>query len=289
MGETNSNTSAIKSFHYLENGEVAFSIFDTIKTYKTLEPGFYQVNYIEHPENRVKVDIDRDTQAIKIHSFPDRQKLDDLFKSFFNQNVINKISELGFYHKVGVLMHGQQGTGKSTVIKYYCDKAIKDHGAVVFYINRSDYYLRRCWDFVMSVRNIQKNPIVVVFEEIDQYMRDSNEAFLKIALDGNMSIDNCICFGTTNYINTVPESLRNRPSRFKYSLLIEPMKEISEVHEVVKGMIGGLFEEKDTQKFAKDLVGHTLDQIKQFCVDKIMDIKTYDKKDRNPIGFFANR
>jgi hypothetical protein len=289
MSESASNTSAIKSFHYLENGEVSFSIFDTIRTNKALDPGFYQVTYVDHPENRVRVDVDRDIQKIKIHTFPDRLKLDDLFGSFFNNNVVSKISELGFYHKVGVLMHGQEGTGKSTVLRYYCDKAIKDHQAIVFYINRNDYYIRRCWDFIIAVRNIQSNPIIVIIEEIDSYLRDGNEAFLKTVLDGNMSINNCIFFGTTNYINSVPDALKNRPSRFKYSLHIEAMTLLEDIFSVVDGMLGGLFTQDEITTFSTEMKGKTLDYIKQFCIDKIMDIKSYDNNRRNKVGFFADR
>ena len=38
-------TANFKSFNYLENGDVSFSILDTIKTTKTLVPGSYKLSY----------------------------------------------------------------------------------------------------------------------------------------------------------------------------------------------------------------------------------------------------
>jgi SpoVK/Ycf46/Vps4 family AAA+-type ATPase len=285
MISVNMTTTDLKSFHYLENGEVSFSVFDTIKSVKKLESGSYKLSWLEaYPSSRVVLKVNRDKEMVKIHDFPDKEKIDDLITSFFEKRVINEMTELGFYHKVGVLLYGKEGTGKSTIIKHYCKRLIEEQGAIIFYMECLTANISKCWDVVMDVRRVQETPIVVIFEEFDELIENRQEAFLKTALDGNMSIDNCIFFSTTNYIADIPEAIKDRPSRFKYCLNIEGIQGVEDVKTIIKGMLKNNFSDDDIDTFANELKGQTLDIIKQFCVDKIMDIKSYSKK-RDKIGF----
>lgn len=279
------NTSDLKSFHYLENGEVSFSMLDTIKTAKTLDVGSYNLSYEDYPVKRIVLKKQTNIETIKIHNFPDGEKLNDLFTAFFNKKVVNKMSKLGFNHKIGLLLYGKEGTGKSTIIRYYADKAIKEHNAIVFYMPSS--YIFQCWEFITNIRRIQNNPIVVIYEEMDQLIENRNEGTLKTILDGDSSIDNCITMATTNYLNKIPEALKDRPSRFKYALNIEGIHERDNVFELIDKMLNDLFTDEEIWVFADELKGQTLDMIKQFCIDKIMDLKTYGKKS-GKMGFVVN-
>jgi len=275
--------SEFKSFNYLENGEVLFSIFETKKSTQVLDAGFYDISYEGYPKNSIILKQLTIEESVKIHNFPDREKISKLFEAFFDEKVISSISNLGFLHKIGVLLHGKEGSGKSTILKYYANKAVVEHDAIVFYIRREN--INNCWKFIQDIRSIQNNPIIIFFEEIEQHIAwEYNEGIIKTILDGNMSINNCILFATTNYLEKIPNAIKNRPSRFKYVLDIEGIQDEEEVKQVLEVMIGDMFTPKEMDEFVNELKGQTLDNIKQFAMDKLMDLKTYAKKEKR-LGF----
>ena len=60
----------------------------TIKTEQKLDSGVYTLEYLGYPDMRVKIDVSTDRETIKSYTFPDKDKLDNLFESFFNKNVV---------------------------------------------------------------------------------------------------------------------------------------------------------------------------------------------------------
>lgn len=270
-------TTGFKSFNYLENGEVTYSIMDTIKTEKILDPGFYNISWVDYPKYIVEMHVLKVKEFNNSVTFPDKLKLDSWFDAFFEKPIKEKIETCGFLHKTGILLYGKEGTGKSTIIVNYCGKAIAEQKALVFYIN-DKYFPHKCWDFLLKIRKIQDNPIIIVFEEIDALIYEKHESFLKSALDGNLSIQNSIVFATTNYIDRIPTALKDRPSRFKFSLNIESLQDHETICSILKTTIGDILNEKEIEDFAKELNGSTLDHIKQFCLDKIMNLESTKKK-----------
>lgn len=282
MGEV--KTTDLKSFNYLENGEVTFSMFDTIKTIKCLEPGVYDVSYIEHPEYRVSLRHIIEKESTKIYNFAEKNKIDDIVRAFTDPKIKLKLEELQFLHKVGILLYGKEGTGKTTITNYYCNKLIEEVSAIVLRIKYSGYRISEVIDFVNNVRSIQDNLIIVVFDEFDEFVQEGKEGLIKTFLDGSSSTNNTIFLAMTNYIERIPDSIKNRPSRFKYQIEIEGIQSNIEIKSIMMKMIGDILPEETIGKYAVDLQGQTLDSIKQFCLDKIMDITTYSGS-KSKIGF----
>jgi len=276
------NTSAFKSFHYLEDNTVSYSILDTIETRKQLLPGSYTLKYMDGDPGYVKISINKNEEKIKLYNFEHKEKIDKFINSFFDKNVSKYIKSFGFLHKAGILLSGKEGGGKTSMIRHYSNNLIKSHNAIVFYIS-STYGFTMVWEFLQNIRKIHKNPIIIVIDEIDEYVHNY-EAFLKNALDGNNSIDYSLVFATTNYIHKIPDALKSRPSRFKYSLTIGGLENHDDIEDIMQKILIQKFSKREIKAFAAGLVGETLDSIKQFCLDKIMDLDI-EKINNKTIGF----
>lgn len=276
-------TNDLKSFSYLESGEIMFSIFDTVKTVKSLDPGIYNISYLGHPEYRVTLQTSTNYESAKIYNFAEKNKIDESIKAFTTTKVREKLKELSFAHKLGILLYGKEGGGKTSIVNYYCNQLVEANEAVVFRINCESHFLDKVTDFILKVRGIQNNLFIVVMDEMEELSKD-NEGEVKTFMDGAESLDNTIFFGMTNYIDKIPSSIKNRPSRFKYCIEIEGIQSESEIKIILDKMIGDIYEESDILKYSTSLKGSTLDQIKQFCIDKIMDISSISVT-KKKIGF----
>lgn len=275
-------TTDLKSFHYLENGYIDFSALDTVKSSSKLDPGTYKVGWLPYPHDRIELKQLSNLEAMDIQNFQFKDKIDKFVSSFFNRSIAEFMTNIGLNHKAGILFYGKEGTGKTSIIKHYCQQLIQEQDAVVFHITEITY-IENVWDFVTKVRNVQMNPIVVVFDEFEGLTKN-RESYVKSILDGSVSINNSVIFAATNYIDEVPMAIRNRPSRFKYVLEIGAIQSKEEIVPIVTKMLSTKFTTEDIEGFSLELQRHTLDEIKQFCMDKVMDIERVGNT-RIPIGF----
>ena len=124
-------------------------------------------------------------------------------------NLKDDFKKHGFLHKRGILVHGPQGTGKTTAVNLTIKEIIKLGGIAVFYSDPSTLT-----EGLNIIREVEPDrPIVVIIEDIDKSMRYGEEEVLAI-LDGESQIENVVYVATTNYIEKLPPRIINRPSRF---------------------------------------------------------------------------
>jgi len=193
------------------------------------------------------------------------------------------VESKGFAHKLGIMLYGVHGTGKSTIIRNYCKKAVEDANALTFYMdNKHEWEVKMLWRLVENIRKTQDNPIIIVIEEFDSKISETENAWKQI-LDGHMSIGNCLMIATTNYINLIPDTIKNRPSRFKELIELKGIENTKIIEEIIKNIVDDI--DEDTLKEAvKALKGKTLDNIKEYALSLLMEVNI-GMKINNKVGF----
>lgn len=208
--------------------------------------------------------------------------------NFFKQEIAQKVKQLGFIHKLGILLYGLQGRGKTSVLHFIAQKLVETQYAIVF-MCYNEGTLATAIRLSAQIREIQDNPIVFVADEFERYAKDA-ESEMKNFLDGNQSVNNSLFLAATNYLEKVPDTLKNRPSRFK---VVQEIKGITDKNlmKVILGDISerinpGLFTSEEIEDIVKDIEDISMDELKHICLDKITNSYIPKKKDAK-IGFLA--
>jgi SpoVK/Ycf46/Vps4 family AAA+-type ATPase len=280
-------TTNIKSFHYLEDGSIDFSIMETKYSTKKLESKVYELNIKivnQEPVPNLKLSVDNELFNSDL-GFYYEDKIKNIYDKFFLKEIKNKVNKLGYNHKFGILLYGKQGTGKTSMFKKYFNHAVENHNAIVFNITTTDY-VKIWWNFIKDIRKIQKNPIVVFIDEFEGFLEPNNnyEREFKTLLDGSDSIDNCLFMLTTNYIDKVPKTIKDRPSRIKYAIEVHGIQDEVLIEKFLTDSFKKIDVQIDFKKDISKMKGYTIDQLKQFVLDKVMDLQPEDVN-KNKLGF----
>lgn len=265
----------IKSVIYFNDNRVLYHTGDIGHVGTKFEPGYYRCY-----ENDRNVAIEK-LKFTEVHEpFPNQKSIEliDYVTKFTDQNNRKMMNELGHVYKFNCLMYGAQGVGKTAIMTFIAKTLIGTQGAIVFRID-NDQSLEMCWSIAEEVRKIQDNLIVFVADEFDLYSsKPPMEAMIKNKLDGNRSIDNSIVLAATNYLDRIPATLKDRPSRFRLVQEILPLDSEDLIKSQFRRIISKsedaqkFFTEELIEGFAKDMVPCTIDQIKTKISDIIMNV-----------------
>lgn len=198
-----------------------------------------------------------------------------------------------FLYKRSILLEGLPGTGKSVIINRVAKTVVEKGGVVIFNPNPSQLKLALTY-----LKDINPNQtVMVIFEELDQLMRDYEDDLLHI-LDGELQVENIIYMATTNYIDEIPKRIL-RPGRF--SLVINVGFPDTSARR--KFLETKLTSEEDRAKFHLDKIvemseGLSIDELKEIvlsltCLDgnleetvgrikETRDINNEEEEDANP-------
>lgn len=207
---------------------------------------------------------------------------------FFWQDSTRKLyNNYGMLYKRGLLMYGVPGTGKTATIMQMIEQMVLQD-TIILYEN-SPTLIARSLDAIHSIEPNKK--IVVVLEECDAYV--NSKAFLGL-LDGENSHGNVFYIATTNFINNIPNRVKNRPSRF--ATLVEVLPPNSEARRAY------IQSKVKNEAIVEDMVeltnGFVIDSIKDVIIstlifnvpliDAINKVKTYstvkESKSEDDIG-----
>ena len=270
-----------------EDGKIATHTSKTKSVSEKFKPGFFEAFYT--PEGKLQISS---KELIEIHNPYDSKENSLILKtveSFFCDGIKEKVEKMGFIHKLGILMHGKQGTGKTSIMNSISKYMIENRDSIVIFCNNFST-LNGGIGLAKEIRNIQDNPIIFIADEFDIYVHEL-ESDLKNLLDGKDSIPNSLFLASTNYIEKIPNTLKERPSRFKISIEIKGINNKKIMFDILKGMSNKLddplFLDDEIIDVFKEVDDITIDEIKQLALDKLTN--TYIPKNIKPtIGFKAN-
>lgn len=236
--------------------------------------GFYKVKHV-HAGMGVALEIHKDTEV----SIPrGSQKLTEEYidvpfvDEFFSDSCRQLHKDLGMTHKLGVLLYGEAGTGKTTMSYSLAQNFIHTQRAVVVTVRDVNEY-NFVLEFLKEIKKSQGDFMsVTIFDECENSMREC-EDFMKRELDSTYSLGNHLNLFTTNYIDRIPSAIKDRESRIRFSTEVFGVKDELAVFEILEGMNSNLGENlrlpyDRVQVMVKDLVEKTLDNIKNRFIDE---------------------
>lgn len=252
---------------------------------KSFKKGIYKC----HRDTNGNIHINK-IELIEVHNpynSKDNKMILRTVNAFFKKGVRERVNAFGYIHKLGILLYGKQGCGKTSMMNYIVEKLIAEKQAIVFYCDTENELLTSIV-IGKEIRKIQENPIIFVADEFDKYCYES-ESELKQFLDGKDSIDNSLFLGATNYLNTVPETLKNRPSRFKIVHEMKGIQNKEQVKNILRDISNratpNLLSEEKIEEISNMLHEPTIDEIKQVCIDHITENFIPKAMSKSIIGF----
>lgn len=196
----------------------------------------------------------------------------------------------GGLYKFALLMFGDPGNGKTTIIRHVIrDFMPKD--TIVTFFNEMPHP-----EFLLNLRK-EKRLKIIVFEELTNFTSfgRATESILSF-LDGEFSFDNCIIFGTTNYPQQLPANLVDRPSRFDKLIKVDNLNKESR-----KLLLNFYLKRETTEKEIELTKDSSVAYIKEACLlhrkmnvsfeEAMKELKEHHNMaskefdTRNPIGF----
>lgn len=139
--------------------------------------------------------------------FPHKKILDEVEK-FINSS--EKYEKYGLEKKRGFIIHGDKGSGKTTLF-YILTKELKKYNPIILNITDPEYWS----EIIKKIRRIEKERLIVCYiEELDKIVERYTEDMVLKIMDSFISTENIIYMATCGNVKQLPPSLSERPSRF---------------------------------------------------------------------------
>lgn len=232
-----------------------------------LKPGFYYADSVGgglfSPEVLTYKPIEMKDGLVKFKSGVIGNVLQNT-EEFFSAETTRKYKQLEIQQKMGILLYGPAGTGKTCTAYLIIQELISRYNAIALDVTRKS--VRFIKKTVASIRALQGNPIVLFYDEMEEAFNAEETEWLTF-LDGTDSINNCIILGCTNFIHQVPTRIKERPSRIKYSYYIKSLP-ISVYEEYLSSKLPELESAIQAEiTFLAEDAGLTIDQFKHAVID----------------------
>ncbi len=184
----------------------AYMITYNTRTVEKMVPGMYDIGSTQQGIVFVRVDVRSDD----LLTFPDtdQERIVQDITTFWASE--DKFREHSLPYKRGIMLWGPPGSGKSSTVRLVCRDVIA-RGGIVFQFTSPDLFVNGFRVF----RQVQPDtPVVVIMEDLDTILQQSNESKILNLLDGAEDAERVVFLATTNYPERLGPRIMNRPSRF---------------------------------------------------------------------------
>jgi superfamily I DNA and/or RNA helicase len=259
------------AYNEIKEGTYAeYTPADENKVIPFLKPGYYRpgISKSMFGEMTTFKILEEKEKLVPVISESFERIINDI-PEYFNNESKDIHQKMGFTHKLGVLVYGSPGTGKTKAIEILIKKLIKYQNAIA--LDVTGLNPGAIIFFLQEVRKNHPDTLLVAFmDDAENVIRHYEDEFLGF-LDGGASVDKFLFIATTNYIAKIPDRISKRPSRFKYLIeheglpyeayhqfISEKMKPVADKVENYQTSVNKLtdiaFDSKYTLDFTKHLI-----------------------------------
>ena len=199
----------VESWVTLDNKNFFFSF----KCVDTIPSGLYSMTYNDSQGYGLSKMDYKGEDFFNLPSLPHEQIVKDLQIFWDNKE---KFIKYKLNPKRGIILHGDPGCGKTSLI-YLLVEEIKRRNGISVYFDMPDNWV----EIAKLIRKVEVDrPILCIIEDIDLVIEKFGEEVFLNFLDGLNSITNVVYVATTNNIEKIPDRIKDRPSRFdkKYEI-----------------------------------------------------------------------
>ena len=246
-------------YKWLKSIDGVYAMIQDSDAVDSIDPGMYSLFQDNRAGLHAKVfTVDKD----EMFDLPDNHIEELILEA---EEFLNKAAEYkkyNFIHSRGILLYGDGGCGKTTIIYQLAEKLVQRGGLVFFITNQNELM----WYIAFMQDNLRiadpDREVYAIIENLDKYCDGGGiETTILEWLNGIDSINHQIVIATTNFFSELSDLLL-RPGRFdKHVLVDKPNPAKKEAYLVAKGL-----DKETAHKWSNDTPDFSLAELKELLV-----------------------